>query len=60
MHGHCSSYHMLNAVGHFPQELAAAGPGDVLTGDLNSSLVSWQVSKAMVKTAGFVRCGGEK
>lgn len=34
--GHCSSSHMLNAVEHFPQELAAAGLGDVLTGDLSS------------------------
>lgn len=39
VHSHCSSYHMLNAVEHFPQELAAAGLGDVLTGDFNSWLV---------------------
>lgn len=60
MHGHCSSFHMLNAVEHFLRELAAAGLGDVLTGDLNSWLVCWQMSKAMVKMSGFVRPNGEK
>lgn len=43
VHGHCCIYHVLNAVEHFPQELAAAGLGDVLTGDLSSWLVCWQV-----------------
>lgn len=51
---------MLNAVEHFPQELAAAGLGNVLTGDLSSWLVCWQVSKAMVKMAGFGRPDGKK
>lgn len=49
MHGRCSSYHMLNAVEHFPQELAAAGLEDIVTGDLSYWLVCWQAFQAMVK-----------
>lgn len=60
VHGHCSSYPMLNAVESFPQELTAAGLGEVLTGDISFWSVCWQVSKAMVKMAGFVRSDGEK